>query len=159
MKRVREVLDYDPETGFFTWKVRLQNSAPPVGSVACNVMPPYGYIRIGIDGEVFLAHRLAWFYVHGEWPALIDHIDRNTSNNRISNLRPATQSQNHQNQGPSRRNTSGVKGVSWDKCRGKWKLHIGVERKTTQARFNTKEEAIAARKRAEEKYFGEFVPS
>ena len=157
-KRLHEVLDYDQKTGFFTWKVSLTNSVP-AGSRAHNVMPPRGYIRIGVDGEIFLAHRLAWFYVHGEWPDLLDHIDRNTSNNRLSNLRRATQSQNHQNQGLSKRNTSGVKGVSWDKARVKWKLHIAAGNKKKQIRFDTKEQAIAARKDAEDKYFGEFAAS
>jgi hypothetical protein len=121
-------------------------------------MPPYGYIRVGVGGELFLAHRLAWFYVHGEWPSEIDHIDRNRANNAISNLRSVTTSQNRQNSGLSRRSTSGVSGVSWDKRRGKWKAHIGIGYKKFQVRYDTKAEAIAARKAAEAKYFGEFAP-
>lgn len=122
--RVREVLAYDPDTGVFTWKVRTSNRAhlgAEAGRVGAN-----GYRYLGLDGSLHLAHRLAWLYVHGVWPAdMIDHIDGDRLNNRIANLRPADMRRNQQNRkGPQANNRSGLLGVSWSKQARKWHAQI-----------------------------------
>ena len=95
-QRLREVLDYNPETGKFTNKRTLGRSA--AGSIAGRLHATNGYIYIGIDRSRFFAHRLAWLHVYGEWPdGEIDHINRNKSDNRIENLRPVSHALNNQN--------------------------------------------------------------
>lgn len=119
-ERLREILSYDKETGIFKWRVCLSNRAQ-VGAVAGNPSKRDGYIKIGVDGKIYMGHRLVWLYVTGEWPRnLIDHINCNGSDNRFANLREATHSQNLANLRKPSANTSGHKGVSWDKFKNKW---------------------------------------
>jgi hypothetical protein len=110
--RLREVLHYDPLTGFFTWRVTLsrRNQA---GNRTGKTRRADRRVYIGVDNGLYLAHRLAWLYVHGRWPEpLIDHIDGDASNNAISNLREATQAENTQNLHRAHRdNRSGFLGV------------------------------------------------
>jgi hypothetical protein len=95
-KRLKEVLDYDPDTGVFTWKVQT-NFRIPINSVA-GKLNTRGYRSIKIDKKDYLAHRLVWLYVHGEWPPqLIDHINGDKLDNRLCNIRCATYSQNNTN--------------------------------------------------------------
>lgn len=123
--RLREALNYTPETGGFTWRITSSNRSP-VGSVAGRDNGN-GYRRIMVDGVVYYAHRLAWLYVYGEWPLHeIDHCDGNRSNNRIVNLRPATHKENGQNQALRSTNSSGHHGVSWSKQHGQWCAYICV---------------------------------
>lgn len=117
--RLKELLHYDPDTGVFTWKVSRGNAR--AGSVAGSVDGHHGYWLIGIDGGNHRAHRLAWFYVYGTQPdEQIDHINGVRSDNRINNLREATNSQNQRNTGARSHNTSGFKGVRWHKASGKY---------------------------------------
>ena len=96
-ERLRQVLHYDPETGIFTWRVSTSHRVK-VGAAAGCLHKCDGRIYISIDGRKYMAHRLAWFYVHGAWPpAGIDHRDGVASHNWIDNLRPATQAENMQN--------------------------------------------------------------
>ena len=88
--RLRELLSYDPDTGLFRWS---KNKGSKDAGELAGCVSPKGYILIGIDGCLYLAHRLAWLYVHGEFPEKdIDHRDQDKSNNRICNLRLATSS-------------------------------------------------------------------
>lgn len=105
-KRLKEVLDYDPATGVFTWRVEL-NARGKVGDPAgCN---SWGYRVIRIDGRLYGAHRLVWLYVHGRWPdAMIDHVNGDRSDNRIENLREANSVQNAHN--AKRPNLMAIKG-------------------------------------------------
>jgi hypothetical protein len=124
-EHLRELLHYDPETGVFTWIMRGpgRRLCGTVGSVN-----PLGYQRIAINRRYYQAHRLAWLYVHGEWPVGdIDHINGDPGDNRIANLRPATRSQNLANSKRRKNNTSGYKGVSWNKQARKWHARIGVD--------------------------------
>lgn len=89
--RVRELLDYCPETGEF--RNRISRRASPAGKLV-GTMLPIGYLQIKIDRKCYYCHRLAWLYVHGVWPLEIDHIDHDRSNNRIANLRSVTHRQN-----------------------------------------------------------------
>lgn len=128
LARIKEVLEYDPDSGFFYWRVSL-NARAPVGAIA-GTLRPDGYIKIQIDGVPMMAHRLAWFWVHGVVPEHeIDHENRVRYDNRIDNLRPATSKQNKENQSLRVTNTSGHKGVHWDKAREKWMAFVVHHRK------------------------------
>jgi hypothetical protein len=106
-ERLRELLDYDPETGIMTWQVDHRNA--PAGSIA-GTTTWERYVRIWINGRSYVRSRLAWLYTHGHWPAYqVDHINRNAGDDRLCNLREATQSQNTANRAPWGR--SGIKGV------------------------------------------------
>lgn len=152
---------YEPETGDFVRAKPRQGAS--VGEVAgCIVTNPATgkkYRHIGVNGEQLMAHRLAWFYVHGTWPVgEIDHIDGNSLNNAIANLREATRSQNSFNRGQQVTNTSGFKGVCWHKNRCKWAASITVDRKQKHlGYFPTAELAHAAYCEAAKKLHGDFA--
>lgn len=151
----RSVLHYDPATGIFTWKVRTSNSVK-VGDVAGS-QDGHGYLQIKLQNRKYTAHRLAWLHVYGVWPKdQIDHINRNRSDNRISNLREATNKQNLQNAGKYSNNTSGHTGVSWYKREFKWQAHIKHNcKKIHLGYFTNLEAATAARKAAELRYWAD----
>lgn len=122
---LREMLAFDSETGVFTWRKRIGTRAQ-AGAVAGNPTAD-GYMGIKLCRKSYLAHRLAWLHVHGEWPSKrIDHIDGNRSNNAIANLRDVSASVNSQNQKRARSdNKTGYLGVcEWD---GKFVAQIGLE--------------------------------
>ena len=145
-ERLKELLDYNPETGIFTRKVSSgRYNRWKVGSiVGCN--HGNGYLRIVIDKKPYFAHRLAWFYMYGIWPKLIDHKDHDCANNQIDNLRDVTKSENNQNQIKARRsNKTGLLGVTWDKQVNKYPAQIGLNGKTIQlGKFSTADEAHQA---------------
>jgi len=111
MKQALEALEYDKETGEFWWN---EKATPKMRGKKAGNQLKRGHIQIKVGGDVYYAHRLAWFFVYGELPTkLIDHIDCNPANNRISNLREATDSINQQNKINARKdNKSGFLGVS-----------------------------------------------
>lgn len=114
--RLHEVLHYDPRTGQFTWIANIYRKKL-AGTIAGSIVTD-GYWRIGLDKKAHKAHRLAWLYMYGEWPDVIDHIDGNRLNNRISNLRNASRSINCQNLKRANTNnkSSGLLGVTRYKC-------------------------------------------
>jgi hypothetical protein len=142
---LRELLHYDPETGLFRWNVQRCNVA--AGAVAGNLKDD-GAIRIGIDGHLYLAHRLVWLYVHGCWPTMcIDHINGNPADNRIANLRDVSNRANGQNRRkpPTINRKSGLLGASWEERRGHYVARIkDPERQRYLGSFSTAEEAHAA---------------
>jgi hypothetical protein len=165
---VLEALDREPETNVLRWRVRAiahfltagscnSWNAKWAGKIAGNVSG--GYVRIGLCGGLFLAHRLVWLLVHGEpVPDGIDHADGNPLNNRIDNLRAATGSQNCANRGKTRSNTSGVKGVHLSKETGKFRAYIKRNGHTQGlGSFTTIEEAATARQKAHEELYGAFA--
>jgi hypothetical protein len=131
------ILRYDPDTGEFTY---LKSRGPKAAGSRAGYLHHSGYRIIEINSKTFLEHRLAWFYCFMEWPYNnIDHIDRNTQNNRIDNLRDVNHSKNMCNRNINTNNTSGFPGVS--KYNKKWKAsfkntHIGY--------YNSPEEAYIA---------------
>lgn len=148
---LKEQLHYDEETGIFTRKVSNSRRVK-VGQVAGS-LTYNGYIEICVNGKRFLAHRLAWFYMYGVWPVnQIDHEDRIRHHNWKSNLRDLTQSQNNQNTGIPRSNTSGFKGVHFSKTYSKWVAQIKLHGKHTfLGHYDTPELASEAYKQAQEK--------
>ena len=95
-ERLREVLDYSPETGEFRWRKVRQHAL--VGRVA-GCLGPQGYMHIQVDCRMYRAHRLAWLHFHGKWPVNeIDHINGICDDNRIVNLRDVSHQVNGQNQ-------------------------------------------------------------
>lgn len=156
-KRLRELLSYDETTGVFTRKVRTRNQLK-VGDVAGCVYHRTNRASTKLDGRSYENNRLAWLYTYGEWPRSphLDHIDNDPSNNRISNLREASVSQNGANSRISKNNKAGFKGVYQ---RGKkYRAQIMVLRKKINlGTFNTAEEAASAYADAAIMYFGEFA--
>ena len=126
----------------------------------CRVKPTrstYYYLNgtpsyLGVQKKLF-AHRVAFFLHHGyypQWPNSIDHINRDGCDNRLVNLREVTARQQSANTGISKSNTSGVKGVSFLKDKGKWRASMNIDgKKTNLGTFVTLQEATAARKKAE----------
>lgn len=155
--KVRTALSYDATTGQFTWLVTQGKAIAgrQAGTSHCK-----GYIAIRFCGRTMLAHRLAWFFTYDEWPSLqIDHINGVPSDNRISNLRLATHQQNLFNKVEPANNTSGVLGVGWYKANKKWRAYITHSGRQIHLGFyGSKDEAVAARKKAERLYFGDFAP-
>lgn len=140
--RLRELLHYDPSTGAFAWRVSRGNVAK--GDVAGGPSAN-GYTKIRVEARLYLAHRLAWLYVHGEWPPhQIDHVNGARSDNRIGNLRSATSAENHQNiRAAMTNNKSGLLGVFAK--RGKFASCIGLDGKNKfLGTFETPELANAA---------------
>ena len=142
-QRLVELLNYDPETGLFTWKKHRQRCF--VGKQTYETTSS-GYISIRIDGDRHLAHRLAWMYVYGVLAKKsLDHINGIPSDNRICNLRECTHAENHQNRGMQSNNKSGFPGVSWHKARNNWRSVIAINQKSTHlGSFSTPEAAYAA---------------
>lgn len=157
--RVRELLDYDPLSGNFTWRKRTSNRIK-VGEVA-GVRAGNGYVYIALDNYRLLAHRVVWFYVHGEWPKeQLDHINRDRSDNRLANLRLASMSENACNGVLRSTNTSGFRGVSLDKrkTKKKWLAQIVKDGKQhSLGYFLTKEEAYDAYREAAQRLHGAFA--
>lgn len=150
------ILDYDENTGIFTNKVFRGGSAS-IGTIA-GYLDNSGYVRVRIKGKLVQAHRLAWFYVHAKWPTeLIDHIDGAKNNNSIKNLREATESQNKYNSTIRKDNTTGYKGVSFDKSKGKFVAYIQINGKPKRLGcFSTAEEAGSIYLKEATKLHGEF---
>lgn len=158
-ERLKELLDYDPATGVFTW--RVARCRVKAGDRA-GYLRSDGYWMIVVDGcSPVGAHRLAWLWVHGFLPKEIDHRNLDRADNRIAEIRVATHSQNHANTPISIRNKCGFKGVhfSADGKRAKrWRAMIRVNGKLSSlGRFSTAEEAHACYVAAAEKAFGEFA--
>jgi hypothetical protein len=155
-ERLREVLRYDPVTGLFIRRCRAgrKHAGEVAGSATRN-----GYRSICVDNGRYLAHRLAWLYMNGSWPERqIDHKDRDRSNNRWTNLRLATPSGNTANSRRRSTNTSGFKGVCWDKSRNRWAAYITVGyRHIYLGRFAAVEDAHDAYLAAAQQHFGEFA--
>jgi hypothetical protein len=153
---VRGLLDYNPDTGVFIWKVARAYVIKP-GDIAGTDLG--GYTRITVAGRLILAHRLAWFYVTGEWPEKdIDHVNGKLSDNRLCNLRLCTHSQNMANKKVQENNKASLKGVSWDKKTKKWRAQISKDGKKHHLGFFTdSKEAHGVYIEAAKRLHGEFA--
>jgi hypothetical protein len=156
--RLKELLEYDPDTGVFRWRTSRPHSRIKAGDVAGRLDKTDGYVRIGIDKTRYRAHRLAWLYVYGTLPPLLDYKDLNWENNRISNLRVATRAQDQANITKKTHNTSGLKGVFFHNKTKRWYAKICHNRRQIRlGYFVEKEDAYAAYKKAAAALFGEFA--
>lgn len=150
-ERLHEVLHYDPETGVFKWKKygRGRNK-----DLVAGTKTKYGYIRINIDGNSYMAHRLAWLYTDGYSPENdIDHKNRVRDDNRRINLREVSRSCNMHNAGLRSDSISGITGVHYFKRTNKWTAEIKINgEKHYLGYFSNKIDAAKARWYAEKKY-------
>src|SRR3954470_19336597 len=144
---VRRLFDYDPQ-GFLRWK-ESPAVAVPKGSVAGTVQPR-GYVRIAVNGKQYAAPRLVWIYHHGAIPKgmQIKHLNHVRGDNRIENLQPVTLSENLLNKRLYANSKTGVPGVTFRSDTKNLRVRISHNgRRITIGNFESKEEAIAARKR------------
>ena len=142
---LRELLDYNPDTGELTWRVSPRANVE-AGSIAGSVRDD-GYRSVVIGRKAYKAHRLIWMYVYGEFPnGEIDHINRDRDDNRIDNLREVSRSMNQYNAGIRSDNKSGFKGVSYSKSKCRWIAKLGSKQ---LGAFKDKLEAIKCRLEAE----------
>lgn len=158
---VRQILDYDPTTGLFTWKHRGTHpkkwNAKWAGKQA-GTQQRGGYILININNP-YAAHRLAWLHFYGEIPITeIDHRNGIRDDNRIANLRLATTSQNACNKAKQSNNTSGFVGVHFNSQRGLWRATANKNNtRYDVGHFKTAEGAAAARADFIADVHGEFA--
>lgn len=153
--RLRWLLRYDAESGKFYWQRHDKKGRASDGSEA-GTLAVRGYVKIHVDRRGYLAHRLAWFYVHGTWPpADIDHRNGVRDDNRLENLRPASRTENL---GNARGRRDGLKGVYYRAESGKWVARIrrdGVVRYLGS--YATEELAHKAYQTGAEMVYGEFA--
>lgn len=150
---LRELLDYDPSSGVFTWRRSMRGPARQ-GDKAGRPKPN-GYLSIKVMQRDYYAHRLAFMWMMGAWPtAEVDHVNGDRCDNRWANLREATTSQNRGNTRRLDRNSSGLKGVSLHKKTGLWRARLATK---TLRYCRTKEEAHAVYVAAAKAKFGEFA--
>jgi hypothetical protein len=132
---LRQLLEYDPSTGVLRWRhrplemfgaVRSYRSwnTKHAGKPALATLSNEGYFAGTVAGRAVQAHRVAWAMYYGEWPGLIDHINRVRIDNRIANLRDVSKRDNARNMGRSNANTSGCTGVAWCNRNSKWAAYI-----------------------------------
>lgn len=151
-ERLREVLNYTPDTGIFTRKIKTSTKTC-IGEIA-GCITSRGYWVIIIDKTPYLAHRLAWLHQYGVWPKEgIDHANGIKTDNRIVNLREATQAENVQNTKAKKEGGQYALGTSYRKHTGRWDAVIGVNWKQKYlGNFATQEEAHQAYAAAKLKY-------
>ena len=150
---VRELFDYRDGHLYWRKKSNKRHSIEgPAGTVNAS-----GYRVITINGKKIHAHRLIWLWHNKTLPLMVDHINRDTLDNRIENLREADYVRNAYNSKLKSDNTSGVKGVSWCNTYNRWVVQMYANRQKVTGRFKTFEEAVefAANKRRE--LHGEFA--
>lgn len=159
---LRQLLTYEPETGFLFWKHRPAEffkreqdwkswNVKYANTRGFTALTIPGYHYGAIFGRMYFAHRVGFAIYNGHWPKqTIDHINGIITDNRIVNLRDVSRADNQRNQKLPNTNTSGVIGVSWNKTKNKWQAGIKVGgRNRYLGRFDDKEEAVAVRRQAE----------
>lgn len=152
-ERLKQRLHYDPETGIFRWRVAAGRRVKAGDVAGCN---DHGYIVIRVDSRNYGAHRLAVLYMTGAWPEdEVDHKDLNRANNRWTNLREATGSQNCANKRPY--GAVPLKGVRL-RSSGKYEARFKINGKQKYlGHFPTAEEAHAAYVKAANDNFKDFA--
>ena len=159
IEQLRQWLRYDPETGDVVWLVKRCGRV----RLGYPVRKPdkYGYYNITLDRLPHRLHNVIWALYYGEWPPAgmeVDHINLCKTDNRITNLRLATKSQQRGNTAKEANTSSQYKGVCWEKSRGLWRSAIMVNGKSIfLGRFLDEYEAHLAYRQAADKYFGEFA--
>jgi hypothetical protein len=152
---LNHLFEYDKETGNLIWKIQQRGIRK--GSIAGSVKS-HGYLCVGINYKSYRAHRLIFLMHKGYLPKTIDHINGDKLDNRIENLRAATVGQNQHNRKTNANNTSGYKGVSWNKGCNKWLSQIKLEGKRIHlGYFDNVEEAAEVMRKAREELHGDFA--
>lgn len=152
---IKELLSYDPDTGLFTWKKSRRGVKK--GTIAGN-KNDRGYIQIKVNYKFYKAHRLAFLFMNQELPNMVDHIDGVKDNNKWDNLRPCNKSENGGNSKIRSDNTSGYKGVSFNKKSKKWVSYLYINgRQVFLGRFDCPIEAHKEYCKAAKKYRGDFA--
>ena len=157
IEELKAIWDVDGEAGVLIWKVKIQNIK--IGDVAGSVDKQTGYRKVAYKGKKYYVHRLIYTMLVGDIPAgyEIDHRNGIRHDNRISNLRIATKSQNAQN--VTKRKFTFFRGVHFEEFSKKFKAQITINKKCINlGRFKTIEEAISARVEAEKLLHGNFSP-
>jgi hypothetical protein len=156
---LNHLFEYDKETGNLIWKIKPSSRGHHVkaGDIA-GTLKSHGYLCVGINYNSYRAHRLIFLMHKGYLPKTIDHINGDKLDNRIENLRAATVGQNQHNRRTNANNTSGYKGVSWNKALKKWTARITLERKIIHlGYFANVEEAAEVVRKAREELHGDFA--
>lgn len=150
-----EYLEY--RDGLLYWK-KKSATWTDVGSPVATYKMPNGYLRVGLKGKRYYAHRVIFTMFKGYMPQFVDHINNDRSDNRIENLREATNKENNRNRGKVVRTSSKYKGVSWRKDRCKWSAKIKMNGKSKSLGcYFSEESAALAYNREAVKMFGEFA--
>ena len=155
-ERLRELLEYFPETGGWWWLVPGPGRTKDM-FFGCRASG--NYLTIRVDGVLYSSHRLAWLWMTGKWPVdEVDHWDLDRQNNRWKNLREATKSQNRANLRPYANCASGAKGVRFYEPNQKWLARISVNGKRIHLGYReTRKEAVALYEIAAREAYGEFA--
>ena len=167
-KIIRQIIDYNQETGLAIWKkrplhlcgsIRIKKafdskySGKQIGSTSVN-KDGKSYTITKIFGKCYSLHRIIWLYIHGQWPEdQIDHINGNGMDNRLINLRSVTAFENMKNTKMRSNSKSKCTGVTWHKRQNKWRARINHEKKEIYlGHFDQLEDAIEARRKAEKQF-------
>ena len=153
-EQLKKLFNYH-EDGYLVWAVNRKRAK--IGDKA-GILHLNGYYRTGINGKLYCNHRLIYIFHYGIVPKFIDHIDGNKTNNKINNLRPATNKQNQHNAKLSSKNTSGYKNVTFCTQTKKWAVKIKINgQQKTIGRYNDIELADLVAQEIRRKYHGEFA--
>jgi len=163
-----ELVTYNKDDGKFFWNVRprdhfnsdrdhkIWNTKHSLSEI--RNPDKRGYLYLNLNGKRYPLHKLAWLYVYGHYPNVVDHKNRKVNDNRIENLRVASNADNVRNQSLKKSNTSGFKGVHFSKQKNKWIANIRTDTgRVHLGFFSCKLEAAKAYDNAAYKYHGEFA--
>ncbi len=154
---LNELFNYDPGTGILTRAMTMASNAK--AGAAVGAVDRYGYLKARVMHKEFKVHRLIWKMIHGVDPVgEIDHIDGNPANNRADNLRLASRGENAHNTRLFRNNSSGHKGVSWDRNSGRWDAQLASGGRVVFRRtFIELSDAIEAIRAARERHHTHYT--
>lgn len=158
VENVRELLDYSAETGIFTWKVSKHRHWSVGAKAGYEVSG--GYLGVQYEGVQEKLHRLAFLWMTGRMPKIVDHIDTDRKNNSWDNLREASAAQNALNRNVHKDSKSGVKGLVWDKYHKKWAVYVTLDGKQRLVgRYVSKIVAANVAEEFRKTHHGEFARS
>jgi hypothetical protein len=144
---LKQLLRYDQSTGAFTWtSVAACNVKRIVSNTRAGTVTVAGYRQLQVDGVIYKEHRLAWFYMYGVWPEIIDHINHDRSDNRIANLRSVSKKENSRNRSNTGGSNTGHQGIWFNPKTRRYVAYIKYEgKKVFQKSCETLNSALAAR--------------